>query len=68
MLEALNQFPYGYDERGWCEKLTIDGKCAVYEDRPLVCDTDKMAKFQDIMPEAEYRELNMVICRVLVDE
>ena len=40
---AIDDFPYSYDERGWCEKLNEDG-CSVYEKRPDLCNVDTMAK------------------------
>lgn len=39
---ALKQFPYKAKEDGSCENLLPDNKCAVYEDRPLLCNVDKM--------------------------
>ncbi len=38
-----NGFPYGVKEDGrTCEKLTDDGKCSVYENRPEMCSVEKM--------------------------
>lgn len=34
-------FPYSVNEKGWCEKLTYDGKCSVYSKRPDICNVDK---------------------------
>lgn len=34
---AVDRFPYEMKD-GPCEKLGEDGKCTVYEDRPLLCD------------------------------
>lgn len=31
-------FPYEFDETGRCSKLTEDNQCAVYENRPLICN------------------------------
>lgn len=37
-------FPYTWDENGACDKL--DGnKCSIYEDRPIICNVDKVAEF-----------------------
>jgi Fe-S-cluster containining protein len=36
-------FPYNYDSNGKCEKL-INGKCSVYEQRPLLCNINELGK------------------------
>lgn len=36
-------FPYSYDSTGKCEKL-IDNKCSVYDDRPLLCNVNKLGE------------------------
>ncbi len=41
--ESGESFPYEYDSNGKCEKL-IDGKCSVYEERPLLCNVNKLGK------------------------
>lgn len=41
-IKAFQDFPYKADEDGVCEKLGEDGKCTVYEDRPLVCSIPRM--------------------------
>ena len=41
-VKAFQDFPYKTDESGACEKLDKDGKCTVYENRPLVCNVEKM--------------------------
>ena len=35
-------FPYSFDATGKCENLLPDNKCAVYENRPLVCDIGRV--------------------------
>ncbi len=37
-------FPYGVNEKGWCEKLGENGLCMVYETRPDMCNIEKMYK------------------------
>ena len=41
----VSKFPYKTLEDGSCEKLTEDGLCSVYEDRPVMCNVKLMAKF-----------------------
>jgi len=41
-VKAFQDFPFKADEDGACEKLDEDGNCTVYEDRPLVCNVEKM--------------------------
>ena len=33
-------FPYKWDENGVCEKLTEDGLCSIYENRPDICNLE----------------------------
>ena len=44
---ATDAFPYGFKENGHCEKL--DGNtCTVYDNRPLLCNIDRLAKQADL--------------------
>lgn len=43
MRRAALTFPYKTDASGVCEKL-VDGKCSVYEDRPLLCNVKELGK------------------------
>ena len=45
--EAANTFPYSYDSNGKCEKL-IDGKCSVYNERPLLCNINKLGNLLEL--------------------
>lgn len=45
--ESAKSFPYNYDETGKCEKL-VDNKCSVYEDRPLLCNINKLGKLLEL--------------------
>ena len=53
---------------GACIHLTDNFKCAIYEHRPLICDTDRLynAFFKGIMPREEYDKLNYEGCRSLL--
>ena len=39
--DAIKSFPYAATPEGACEKL-VDGKCSVYEKRPLICNMEAM--------------------------
>ena len=41
--ELVNEFPYDYDKRtGRCSQLADDNTCMVYENRPDLCNIDKI--------------------------
>ena len=48
-------FPYQWDENGVCEMLNPDNTCAVYDDRPLICNIDKTIKMFDLNKDEAYR-------------
>ena len=52
---------------GICKYLTADKKCAVYEDRPEVCNTDKLYEkfFASKMSREEYDKMNAEACNAL---
>lgn len=60
-------FPYKWDQTGRCEKLLPDNSCSVYEDRPLICNIDKLHSFVD-MPQNQFYALNIVFCNQMMDE
>jgi Fe-S-cluster containining protein len=65
MQEAVDAFPYKGDENGVCEKL-VDNKCSVYEDRPLLCNIERMADELDIgMTKEQWFALNYIGCDIL---
>jgi Fe-S-cluster containining protein len=39
--DAIQYFPYAVKADGSCEKFQ-DGKCTVYEKRPLICNMERM--------------------------
>jgi len=61
------EFPYGWDETGRCEKLMEDNKCEVYDDRPLLCNVDRVIKFFNLDKESFYNE-NEMACKQLQSE
>lgn len=60
-------FPYQWDESGKCEKLTDDNRCAVYEDRPLVCKIDELMLVAGIEKELYYK-LTAQACNKMMQE
>lgn len=71
-VESVNgdpRFPflYGWDETGKCEKLGTDNKCMVYDDRPLMCNVDKIAELF-ALDLNEFYEMNKKACNRLMDE
>lgn len=58
-------FPYGHNN-GACEKL-IDNKCSVYEDRPLICNVDKMQEILKIDKSIFYK-MNADVCNDFIKE
>lgn len=65
--DNLLYFPYKWDESGRCEMLTEDNKCSVYEDRPLVCNVDKLLSLIEI-PKEQFYEINVESCNKMMDE
>jgi hypothetical protein len=45
-----------------CEKLTEDNRCSVYEDRPEICNTEKLRPYFQIFTDEEYDYLNRQAC------
>lgn len=60
-------FPFKWDETGRCEMLTEDNKCSVYEDRPLLCNVEKISDFLGLDKKKFYK-LNNIACNELMDE
>ena len=54
-------------EDGSCEKLTEDGLCSVYEDRPIMCNVRLMSKFYEGSTE-EYYDITAKICNIMIEE
>lgn len=60
-------FPYLFDETGRCEKLTNDNRCSVYNERPLVCNIDRMIDQSGVKRNIQHSIINN-ICNKLMDE
>ncbi len=68
MEAAHNAFPYKAKADGSCEKLK-DNKCTVYDDRPLLCNIERMADETDMPISKEtWFEMNYIGCRTLQSE
>ena len=62
---AVQTFPFKADATGACEKL-VDGKCSVYEDRPLLCNVEELGKAMRVN-EAEWFKANAFACNRIID-
>jgi len=65
MRPMVKAFPYKVKEDGSCEML-VDNRCSVYEDRPLMCNIDRMAKEARMpMSKIEWYSMNYQGCNQL---
>ena len=64
--EAIDQFPYSVDENGVCEKF-LDNKCSVYENRPLLCNVERLAILHGFDKDNWYR-INAMTCNSLIKQ
>lgn len=60
-------FPYAYNDTGKCEMLDRDNKCLVYDNRPTICNVEKMFALMDI-PRDTFYKLNINACNNMMDE
>jgi len=65
--EALAAFPYEPREDGSCPQLGEDGACAVYADRPAVCQVDAMGAARGWSREGTWL-LNALACDAMQRE
>ena len=63
--ELVERFPYKTREDGTCEMLTEDGRCSVYENRPLLCNI-KLGGILLGIPQNKWYQLNMVGCNNMI--
>lgn len=59
-------FPYKWDQNGGCENLTTDNRCKVYENRPLICNVDRIAKYMNLDTKKFYGD-NIRACNLMMD-
>lgn len=65
--KLLKIFPYKANEQGHCEML-VDGKCSVYENRPLICNVRRMTEvFYSADPAGHYIA-SAQACNHMIDE
>ena len=65
LLEPEFIFPFKVIE-GVCSKLE-DNKCSVYEDRPILCNVDRLSEKWGI-EKGYFYEVNKTVCNILMDE
>lgn len=59
-------FPYSHTD-GVCEKLTDDGKCSIYNERPLICNFEESRKYFD-MDDYEFNKIVVPSCMEMIEE
>ncbi|MGF6989786.1 Fe-S-cluster containining protein [Lachnospiraceae bacterium PM6-15] len=64
MISELSKYDSG---NGRCKYLTEDNLCAIYADRPEICNVDTMYEknFSSEMTKQEFYDKNLRGCRVL---
>lgn len=66
-IDETIEFPHGWDNNGKCGMLGDDNKCKIYEDRPDICNVDKMYKYFNLSKE-EYYNSNSKACNGMIKE
>lgn len=61
------RFPYAISEAGKCEKLDENNRCSVYDERPLICNIDRMSEYMNIPIDVFY-EMNKKACNEMIIE
>ncbi len=64
------EFPYPPKPDGSCFMLKNDGSCSIYNERPLICDVDKMYEkfYKPHMSKKEHYRLNAWTCNQMINE
>lgn len=60
-------FPYKWDNNGVCENLDSDNKCKVYDNRPLLCNIEKVAEVFKI-DKKQFFDVNYEACKILKEQ
>jgi Fe-S-cluster containining protein len=60
-------FPFQWNSDGICENLSKDNKCKVYENRPLICNVEKLTEFLGYDKRKFYSQ-NVAACNKMMDE
>ena len=66
-LDSKFYFPFTWNDKGRCEMLTEENKCAVYDNRPTICNIDSLHKMIDI-PIEEFYKMNIEACNKMMNE
>jgi Fe-S-cluster containining protein len=65
LIGPTRDFPYKAKENGHCEKL-IDNRCSVYDDRPLLCNVERLADETNMpMNKTTWYAMNYAGCNTL---
>ena len=66
--EMLLSFPHDTNSDGSCSKLTSDGQCEVYENRPTICNVDKMYDiyYNKFYSKREFYEMERKACNSMI--
>ena len=65
MNELIRRFPYKTRMDGSCEMLTVEGRCSVYESRPLLCNVKLGGKLLKL-DEMEWYRMNQLGCNSMI--
>lgn len=63
--QKMFAFPYTHTD-GICDML-VDNKCSVYEDRPLLCNIERVARVLDLSMNM-FQRANIEACNKMMDE
>jgi len=63
--DLVNRFPYEVNDDGSCSKLTEDGTCSVYDNRPIMCNVKLMGQLLQQSQDDWYHQ-QADICNELI--
>lgn len=61
------RFPHTIDENGRCEMLDDNNRCKIYDERPLICNIDKLADYLKINKN-DFYQMNAIACNKMILE
>jgi len=64
LFNAVVEFPHDIRKDGSCSKF-VDGRCSVYEDRPLLCNVQKLGETMEVDLMEWYRA-NAKACNTMI--
>jgi hypothetical protein len=65
--ELVERFPYQTRRDGSCEMYGADGRCQVYDSRPLICNI-KLGGMMLGLDQQKWYEMNMVGCNQMIED